>query len=82
MDANACGLEFESFCGVVGEGCGNFSCSVCEWDMFVYEGDEATTTPARSVTPECCVSRKFRCVVVSCIEFSFLDDCSVYVMFV
>ena len=45
MYANACGLEFESFCGIVGEGCGDFSCSVCEWDVFVYEGDEATTTP-------------------------------------
>ena len=57
-------------------------CSVSERDVMFHEGDEATTTPARSVTPECCVSRKFRCVVVSCIEFGFLDDCSVYVVFV
>ena len=82
MDANACGLEFESFCGVVGEGCGNFSCSVCEWDMFVYEGDEATTTPACSVESESCVIRKLGRVVFYVIEFSFLNQCYVYVVIV
>lgn len=45
-----------------------------------HEGDEATTTPVRSVVSECGVSRKLGCVV-SCVEFSFLENGYMYVMF-
>ena len=55
------------------------SCGVGEGDVSVHEGDEATTTPACSVLSECCVSRKFRCMM-SLFEFSFLDKCNVYVV--
>ena len=62
--------------GERGEGLG---CCVGEGDVVVYEGDEATTTPACSVSSKYCVSRKFGCVVFVC-EFSVLDESNVYVV--
>ena len=75
---DACCLDFESVCGVVGEGCCQFVCGVCEWKVVVHEGDEATTTPACSVMAESCVIRKLGCVVSVGVEFSFLNQCYVY----
>ena len=50
--------------------------------VFVHEGDEATTTPACSVMSESCVIRKLGCVVFFVVEFSFLNQCYVYVVVV
>ena len=82
MDADACCLDFESVCGVIEESCSKFGCGVCEGNVFVHEGDEATTTSACSVVSESCVIRKLGCVVSVGVEFSFLNQCYVYVVVV
>lgn len=72
-------MYFECLGGVGGEGGSYLGSGVGERDVFVYEGDEATTTPACSVVSECCVSRKLWCMV-SRAEFSFLDEGNMYVV--
>ena len=78
---------FSSVCGVNGESCLEFSCGVCEGNVSVHEGDEAittitTTTPACSIMSESCVIRKLGCVMSVGIEFSFLNECYVYLVIV
>ena len=53
---------------------------VCERDMFVYEGDESPTITSCAVVSECCIFRKLWCIV-SGLEFGFLDEGNVCVMF-
>ena len=75
------GLDFYCLCWVRGERGEGLCCRVCEGDMFVNEGDEATTTRACSVVSECCVSRKFWCMMSLC-ELSFLNEGNVdFVLF-
>ena len=66
-------------CGVCWKGSRYLGSGVGEGNVFVYEGDKATSTPACSVVSECCVSRKLRCIVLWP-EFSFLDEGNVNVM--
>ena len=82
MDADTCCLEFESVCGIVREGCSDLCCGVYEWNVFVHEGGEATTTPACSVMSKKCVIRKLECVVSVGVEVSFLNQCYVFVLIV
>ena len=55
---------------------------VGERDVMFHESDEATTTSACSVMSESCVIRKLGRVVFYVIEFSFLNQCYVYVVVV
>ena len=50
--------------------------------VLVHEGEEATTTPACSVMSGSCVIRTPGCMVSVEVEFSFLNQCYVYVVIV
>ena len=73
-------MKFYCIGWVRGKCSGYLGSGVGEGYVVFHEGDEATTTPVKSVFSECCVSRKPRCMM-SWSELGFLDDGYVYVVF-